>query len=153
MVSVPVPKVVFAVNAGGPEYVDAAGIHYEADRLFSSGSFYRTVSIADTTNDILYRSVRFGNFAYAIPLANGDYVVTLKFAETYWTTAGQRLFDVVMEGREVVSNLDLVAEVGPKAAYDVEVPVRVTDGVLNISFHTGRNNAQVSAIVVETLGN
>ena len=97
--------------------------------------------------------MRFGNFAYAIPLANGDYVVTLKFAETYWTTAGQRLFDVVMEGREVVSNLDLVAEVGPKAAYDVEVPVRVMDGVLNISFHTGRNNAQVSAIVVETLGN
>ena len=42
---------IIAVNAGGPEYVDAAGIHYEADRLFSSGSLSTsTVSIADTTD-------------------------------------------------------------------------------------------------------
>jgi hypothetical protein len=39
--------------------------------------------------------------------------------------------------------------VGPKTAYDVTIPVQVTDEELNITFHTDRNNAKISAIVVE----
>jgi len=53
---------------------------------------------------------------------------------------------VSIEGKTVISKLDLVAKVGPKTAYDVTVPVTVTDGVLNISFQSVVNNAKVSAI-------
>ena len=144
-------NVVFAVNAGGPRYVDAAGTLYEADTLFSGGSVYTsTAPIAGTDDDVLYQSERYGNFAYAIPVPNGNYVVTLQLAEIYWAAAGQRVFDVLLEGQEVVSNLDLVAKVGRLTKYDVKIPVQVSDEELNIQFRTDQNNAKVSAIVVET---
>ena len=140
---------VFAVNAGGPEYISSSGTLYEADTQFSGGrTFSTTTAIAGTADQVLYQSERFGDHSYAIPLVNGDYVVTLQFAEVYWREAGQRVFDVIIEGTEMVSNLDLVARVGPNTAYDVALPVRVTDGVLNISFRSNVDNAKVSAIKV-----
>lgn len=75
--------------------------------------------------------------------------MTLKFAEIYWSQVGQRVFNVSVEGKVVLSNLDLVAKVGPKAAYDVTLPVTVTDGVLTIGFQSVVNYAKVSAIRVE----
>jgi hypothetical protein len=74
--------------------------------------------------------------------------VTFKFAEIYWSSAGQRAFNVSMEGKAVLSNLDLVAEVRPKAAYDVKIPVAVTDGGLNMTFTSVVGDAQVNGMVV-----
>ena len=54
-----------------------------------------------------------------------------------------------IEGVKVISQLDLVATVGPKAAYDVTLPVRVTDGKLNIAFRSVVDYAKMSAIVVQ----
>jgi len=144
--------VVFAVNAGGPQYVDANGILYEADTLFTGGhTSTKQVAIAGTQDAVLYQSERWGNFSYTIPLPNGDYVVTLKFVEIFFSGRDKRVFDVKIEGTEVLSNLDLVAEIGPRSVYDVAVPVRVQDGVLDIMFHADVENAQVSAIVVEAV--
>jgi hypothetical protein len=127
------PSVIWTVNAGGPKYTDGQGIIYRGHTQFSTGGAYTTTAaIAGTTDDRLYRSERFGDFSYAIPVANGDYLVTLKFAEIYWTQPGKRVFDVLMEGVKVISNLDVVAKVGPNKAYDVTLPVHVTDGKLNI---------------------
>jgi hypothetical protein len=141
------------VNVGGPSYVDAAGILYEADTLFSGGSTAtHPAPIAGTDDDILYQSARFGNFAYAIPVPNGDYVVTLQFGEGYVTEVGQRIFDVFIEEQEVVSNLDLVAKAGALTRYDAKILVQVTDEELNIRFQTDVRNAMVNAIVVESLG-
>jgi malectin (di-glucose binding ER protein) len=146
-------EVMFAVNAGGPAYVGTDGTVYQADTGFSGGTTYtRAVAIAGTEDDVLYQSERYGNFAYAIPVPNGEYIVTLKFAEIYWTAPGKRVFDVEIEGLEVLPELDLVAQVGPATAYNATIPVIVTDGVLDIHFFTDVNNAKVSAIVVETQG-
>ena len=105
-------------------------------------------NIAGTADDPLYQSERYGDFSYNMAVENGDYEVTLKFAEVFFTTAGQRVFSVSLEGKMVISNLDLVAEVGPLAAYDVAFPVTVADGVLNIAFHSVVNNAKINAIKV-----
>lgn len=141
--------VIFAVNAGGPEYVSTSGTLYEADTQFTGGQTATTIAaISGTEDDFLYQSERYGNFSYAVPLVNGNYVVTLQFAERYWSAVGKRVFDVKIEGTEVQSNLDLVAKVGPNAAYDVTIPVSVTDGMLNISFHTDVDNAKVSTVKV-----
>ena len=116
---------------------------------FSGGNTYSTTTaIAATEDDLLYQSERYGNFSYNIPVKNGEYEVTLKFAEIYWTTAGQRVFDVLIEGKTVISKLDLVAKVGSKAAYNVTVPVIVADGMLNISFQSVVDFAKISAITV-----
>jgi Malectin domain len=118
-------------------------------RGFQGGStFTTTAAIAGTTDDRLYQTSRYGNFSYAIPVPNGDYLVTLKFTEVSYTKVGQRVFDVLMEGAEVLNNLDLVDEVGPKVAYDVTLPVHVTDGVLNIGFRSVVNSAKVNGIVI-----
>ena len=141
--------VVFAVNAGGPQYVAPDGTVYKADTAFSGGSTYRvTAPIAGTDQDPLYQSERYGNFTYNVPVANGTYAVTFKFAEIYWSAAGKRIFDALLEGKEVLSNVDLFAKVGKNKAYDITSTVKVTDGVLNIRFRTDVNNAKVSAIKV-----
>jgi hypothetical protein len=139
-----------AVNAGGSQYTGADGTVYQGDAGFSSGYTYSTTaSITGTTDDRLYQSERYGDFSYKFPVDDGDYLVTLKFAEIYWTKVGQRVFNVSIEGKGVLSNLDLVAKVGPKVAYNVTFPVTVTDGVLSIGFKSVVNNAKVSAIEVE----
>jgi hypothetical protein len=140
---------VFAVNAGGQKYVDANGTVYQADGKFSGGNTHTTsAAIAGTKDAPLYQSERSGNFSYAIPVANGDYVVTLKFAEIYYSQVGQRVFNVLMEGTKVISNLDLVARVGANKAYGLTKAVHVSDGVLTISFQPVVGNATVSAITV-----
>jgi hypothetical protein len=147
--STPVSSVVFAVNTGGPEYVGTDGTNYRSDSLFSGGTIAKSAaSISGTTDDTLYQSERYGNFSYRIPVANGNYLVTLKFAEFYWSGGERRVFDVEMEGNEVISDLDVFAKVGKYAAYDVVVPVSVADGLLNIDFYTDKDNAKVGAIVV-----
>jgi hypothetical protein len=149
--SIPEPNaVVFAVNAGGAEYAGMDSTVYQADALFSGGSTdTKTLAITGTTDDQLYQSWRYGKFSYAVPVANGNYLVTLKFAENLWSQAGQRVFNVSMEGKVVLSKLDVVAKVGPNAAYDVTLPVTVTDGVLSISFQSVVGNAMVNAIRVQ----
>jgi hypothetical protein len=143
------PTVVWTVNAGGPKYTDQQGLIYRAHTQFSTGyANTTTAAITGTTDDRLYQSERYGDFSYNIPVANGDYLVTLKFAEIYWAQPAQRVFNVFMEGVKVISKLDLVAKVGPNAAYDVAVPVHVTDGQLNMAFRSVVDYAKVSAIIV-----
>jgi hypothetical protein len=140
-----------AVNAGGSSFTAADGTSYQADTLFSGGSTHKTkAAIAGTTDDALYQSERYGSFTYNIPVANGDYVVTLKFAELYFSATGRRVFDVLIEGGKVVNNLDVFAQVGKNTAYDVTVSVRVTDAMLNITFRSIINYAKVNAIVIST---
>jgi hypothetical protein len=144
------PKVIWAANGGGPQYTDGQGIVYKADTLFTGGYTYTAgTPIAGTTDDPLYQSERYGNFSYAIPVANGDYLVTLKFAEIYWTQSGKRVFNVLLEGVKVISHLDLVAKVGANTAYNVTLPVSVKDGKLNIKFQSVVDYAKVSAILVQ----
>ena len=140
-----------AVNSAGSQYTDAAGVVYKSDRYYTGGSTWKsTAAISGTLDDSLYQSERYGNFSYAIPLANGNYTLVLKFAEIYWSSSGKRIFDVLVEGKKVISSLDIFARVGKNRPYDVSIPVTVSDGKLNINFRTIVDNAKVSAIVVST---
>ena len=148
---VPAGTVVFAVNSGGPQYTYSDGTVYQSDRNYSGGSTSSTsAAISGTTNDRLYQSERYGNFSYSIPLPNGNYTVLLRFAEIYRSAAGQRVFDVYVEGTKVISSLDIFARVGKNAAYNVSIPTTVGDGKLDIRFSTIVDNAKVSAILVTT---
>jgi len=144
--------VVFAVNAGGASYTASDGTVYEADTAYSGGNLYSdpSAAIAGTTDDALYQSERYGSFSYAVPVADGTYAVTLQFAEIWWTSDGQRVFDVTAEGATVVDDLDLYATAGHDTAYDAVVTVTVTDGTLNLGFAGSVNNAKINAIRVES---
>jgi large repetitive protein len=140
---------VFAVNCGGPQYVDKVGVVYKADTQYTGGSTYKTTApIGGTSDNVLYQSERYGDFSYNIPVPNGNYSVTLKFAEIYYSWAEARVFNVKMEGKEVISNLDIFAKAGKNKAYDVTIPVSVTDGVLNIEFMSKKDNAKVNGMLI-----
>jgi hypothetical protein len=167
--------VVVAVNVGGPEFTAGDGTVYEADSAnayFSGGSTFTTggagtpsdPDIANTDDDTLYQSERFGDFTYAVPVENGDYEVTLQFAEIFQgvstndnpggadgTDENDRLFDVAIEGQTVVTSYDIFSEVGPLAASDKHYTITVTDGELNLAFTTVNDNAKLSAVRVESL--
>lgn len=110
-----------------------------------------TSAISNTTDDRVYQSERYGSFSYNIPVANGNYQVTLKFAENYWTAAGKRVFSVKVNGQTAISNLDLYAKAGKNVAYDVVIPVSVTNGTLAINFVSQTNYAKVNGIVVKSM--
>ncbi len=139
----------FATIAGGGSYTSQSGVVYQPDTYYSGGTAASTTAaISGTWDPTLYQSERYGNFSYNIPLANGNYTVTLKLAEIYWNAAGQRIFNVSMQGTQVISNLDIYAQVGNNAAYDLSFPVSVTNGLLNINFTSVVDYAKVSAIDV-----
>ena len=142
-------QVVFALNAGGGAVTAADGTTYAADTGASGGRTYTTADpIAGTADDALYQSERYGTFGYSVPVEDGTYQVTLKFAEVYFTAPGRRAFTVKAEGETVVQGLDLFAKVGHDAAYDVTATVEVTDGALDLVFSSSVNNAKLAGLVV-----
>ena len=150
----PQPRAVVAINVGGPAYTATDGTAYEADAYSAGGRVYGAgAAVAGTTDDVLYQSERYGSdFGYDIPVADGPYTVTLRFAEIYFDEAGKRVFDARVEGRTAVDDLDLVATVGGNVAYDVAYDVDVTGGVLDIDLVSSVENAKLSAILVEPIG-
>ena len=146
--------VVAALNAGGGAYTDADGTTYQADGFIKgSRTFSTTASIDGTVDDALYQSERWsaGGLSYDVAVGPGDYLVTLRFAEIYFDQPGERIFDATVEGQlpAALDDVDLVALVGPRAAYDVTVPVTVGgDGNLDIDLTASVQNAKINAIEI-----
>ncbi len=146
-------EIIHALNAGGETYLSSAsGIEYvndESTGWLSDGSPYSvTTAIGGTEDDELYQSERYGDFSYTIPMENGSYDVVFKFAEIYQDNTGTRIFDVELEGERIIRNLDLIFRTDKNTAYDVVMPVELTDGELNINLITVTNNAKLSALEI-----
>ncbi|MDP9866282.1 MULTISPECIES: glycosyl hydrolase family 18 protein [Streptosporangium] len=148
-------------NAGGSALTDAAGDQWVADKAYSSGDWgYQTSygggsttgAIAGTTDDSLYQNYNtfngWGGYRFDVP--NGTYQVTLKMVEDWANAAGQRKFDVRVEGANALTGFDIFASCGALTACDRTFPATVADGALNIQFNMngGANYATVSAIAV-----
>ncbi len=145
---------VYAINAGANTSMDVIGdITYSADQYFSGGTASSTQNdIDDTFMPEVYQSERWGDFSYQLPVQNGSYEVILQFAETYWTNSGERVFDISIEGSELLSDLDIVAEVGANAAVDKNFEnVMVSDGIMDIEFSASENSAKLSGIRVYSM--
>lgn len=138
------------VNAGGLAYVDSNGNKWSADNGYSGGGTYTSGSaIASTSSQPIYDSTRFGNLSYTFPLPNGNYSVTLKFAELYWSQPGQRVFNVSANGTPVLGNFDIVAQAGGRnIAVDRTFYATVSNGTLNLQFVSVKDNAQVNGIAI-----
>jgi|GEM_PF-1553646 len=153
----------FAVNAGGDAYTAGDGTEFQADANFDGGTTFTTGEggtpsdpvISNTDDDELYYTERYGDFSYDVPLEDGEYEVTLHFAELYQGVAndggeGDRLFNASIEGQQVLESYDIYAEAGgAHAATQETFTAEVSDGELNVAFSTVEDNAKVSAIEVE----
>lgn len=112
-----------------------------------------SVSIAETDDDTLYHTVRKSlapkqKFSYAIPFS-GDCVVTLRFAENFFDSAGQRLMNIDAEEVNALTNFDIFSEAGGQnIACAKTFPVTVLDNMLDLDFQTVLYQAEVSAIEI-----
>ncbi|MFZ5519182.1 MAG: malectin domain-containing carbohydrate-binding protein, partial [Candidatus Zhuqueibacterota bacterium] len=146
------------VNCGGSSsYTDGSSQVWAADKAYTSGTWGyvggRTYStshaIANTTDDALYQRERWETtFSYRFDVVSGNYTVILHFAEIYFQQAGQRIFDVSLEGSVVLNDYDIYAEAGHDAATWKSYQVSVSDGRLDIDFSTTEDAAKISAIEV-----
>ena len=153
-------------SSGIPIYQIAAGrtsgvAPFVADEFFSGGGTSTsgaTISTANVVNPApmqVYQSARFGTFTYTIPslTAQSTYTVRLHFAETYWSAAGQRVFNVAINGTTVLQNFDIVTTAGgPDIAVVEQFSATANaSGQIILSFTNGTaDKPEVSGIEVLT---
>ena len=143
-------RFVYGINSGADTSVMMGGNLYQPDQFFNGGAASSTGDpISAISEDALFQSERYGSSNYEIPVVNSDYTVIVHLAELFHTSADMRAFSVIVEGKTVISNLDLYELVGHDTAFEYVVEnVSVTDGSLSLSFETGLENAQVCGISV-----
>ena len=148
----------YRLRAGGGELATTTHGAFSADQAYSASSQSdgTKAAIASTLDPALYQTERYstnGTLSYALPVPSGQYVVVLHFAEIYWTRAGQRVFDINLEGNKVLGLYDIAQKVGPRTATTETFTVAVTDGVLNLDLRAryesgGVDQAKLSALEV-----
>jgi non-reducing end alpha-L-arabinofuranosidase len=143
----------YAVNAGG-----AATGSFQTDGYSNGGSTNATSTSIDTSGvtspapQAVYQTERYGNFTYTLPgLTPGrQYNVRLHFAEIYWTSSGQRTFNVAINGQQVLTNFDIYTAAGGanKAIVEPYTATADANGQITIQFTSVKDNAKISGIEV-----
>jgi len=171
----------YRVNCGGADYTDQNGNLWMADVRWDGGeswgsrlwtddypglpAFYGSQRqtydpIEGTLDWPLIRTFRYGQdkLSYHFPLPDGDYQLELYFVEPWYGTGGSlncedwRVFDVDVNGKTVLKDLDIWKEVGHDHLLKKTVPVEVRNGKLDISFPQVKSGqAVVSAIAIATI--
>jgi beta-glucanase (GH16 family) len=142
------------INSGGP-----AVSPFVADLDFSGGGTIHhtnTIDLSGVTNPAptaVYQTGRVGNFSYTIPgfAAGSSHTVRLHFAETFWSAAGSRIFNVSINGTAVLTNFDIFAAAGAKnKAIIRQFTVNAnSSGQYVIQFTTVKDNSLINGIEVQ----
>ncbi len=150
----PILQDVLRIDAGG----GATGA-WVADEDFvggtatGTGAAINTSLVANPGPQAVYQSNRYGPMTYTISglTANKKYIVDLHFAETYWTSPGQREFNVLVNGKLVLKNFDIIASAGAINTAFVQSLSAIADstGTLTIQFAVGAaDNPQINGIEI-----
>ncbi|OFX61066.1 MAG: hypothetical protein A2066_12420 [Bacteroidetes bacterium GWB2_41_8] len=118
-------------------------------------SYSTTTTVQAKTDAEIYKTERWSTYlAYAIPVESGKkYMLTLKFAEIFFSTSGSRLFDVSVEGKLFLDNFDVFAKAGGKnIAKDTSIVVTATDNLINIELANVLDNVSIKGIVIDEVG-
>jgi hypothetical protein len=141
---------VYQLNSGGGAVSPFAADQFSSGgNVYATGAAVSTAGVANAAPAAVYQTERFGNFTYSLgALASGTtYTVRLHFAEIYWTSSGQRRFNVAINGTQVLSNYDIYATVGANKAVVRDFPALANGaGQIIIQFTTVSDNAKVSGI-------
>jgi fibronectin type 3 domain-containing protein len=129
-----------------------------SDTDVKGGHTYATSHAIDTggvTNpapQAVYQTERYGNFTYTVPnlTPGATYTVKLHFAEIFWNTAGKRIFNVSINGTQVLTNFDIFATAGGEYKAIVERFTAVADsaGHIIITYTSVRDFAKSSGIEI-----
>lgn len=146
-----------ALDGGGsgssPYIVD--GGYVSGGNTYTNSNAINTSNVSNPAPQEVYQSERYGNsFTYTIPglTAGQTYTVRLHFAEIYWSTPNTRIFNVAINGAQVLSNFDIFAAAGGKNIAIVKSFSTTANGAgqIVIAFTTIKDNAKISGIEICT---
>jgi fibronectin type 3 domain-containing protein len=136
-----------AIDSGA----SAAVQNFAADEEFNGGSVGNvstaTISTSGVTNpapQAVYTTTRTTPFTYVLTglEANATYDLRLHFAETYFTSAGSRIFNVDVNGTRFLSSFDIYANAGSDQALVEELPVNADSyGQIIVQLQRGSANS------------
>ncbi len=131
---------------------------YITDTDYSGGSYAATNNTISTTEDqnpapqSVYQNYRYGNITYTIPnlTPGATYTVRLHFCEDYWTAAGDRVFNVAINGAPVLNHFDVFYASGGEyrgmgLAYSV---IATSTGTISIVLTSVVDNAEINGIEI-----
>jgi hypothetical protein len=141
------------INSGGPAVAPfTADADFTGGATAGTGTAINTSGVTNPAPQAVYQTNRYGNFSYTVPglTAGASYTVRLHFAETYWTAAGQRTFNASINGKQVLTNFDIVGAAGApnKAVAEQFTAAADSTGKITIQFTTIKDNAQVNGIEI-----
>jgi O-glycosyl hydrolase len=150
---------VLAIDCGAGAAVGT----FSADKMFSGGQTYgvgnaiSTAGVVSPAPAAAYQTERYGPMTYTLTglTANASYTVRLHFAEVYWTATGKRLFNVAINGTNVLSNFDIFAAAGGanQAVVQQFTATANASGAITVAFTNGSaDQAKISALEVTTSG-
>jgi hypothetical protein len=148
----PVAAIRIKAGATAP-YTDSKGNVWLPDQGFVDGDTVdrgSDMQIANTPDQAIYRTERYGMSSFSYKLPNGKYIVKLHFAETYEdiTGAGQRVFSFNVAGHEFKDFDVWVKAGGAKRAYIETVNVDITGSKLDITFTTNIQSPEINGIEI-----
>ena len=141
-------------GSGGGVAPFAADVDFNTGNEFSTGAGIDLSAAANAAPAGVYQSCRWApSFSYTIPglTVGSRYTVRLHFAELTWSAPGQRVFNVAINGINVLSGFDIFAAAGArdKAVVEQFTAVANTAGQLVISFtQSGADNPQINGIEI-----
>ena len=163
-------KYLYRINCGGGMYIDENKNRWTPDLYSKSwtndfaempenfASQRRTFSPIKNTRDWkLFQSFRYGKnkLKYEFDVEEGEYEVDLYFIEPWWglgsneNAKGMRVFDVAINGKTVLNDLDIWSEVGVNAVLKKTIKVKSAGGKIIISFPESKvGQAVISAIAI-----
>ena len=146
------PRAWQSTRAAAPPGRFAADADFTGGATFSTADAINTSGVTNPAPQAVYQTERYGNFTYTVPglTPGASYTVRLHFAEIYWNAAGQRLFNVAINGAAVLTNFDIFAAAGGKDKAVVEQFTATADaqGRITIAYTTVKNNAKSSGIEI-----
>lgn len=150
-----------SLNAGGA----AVGDFSSATQFVDESRTFSPRRPADISNvpagipeavfqSFVWTPSRLGDLEFDIPTESGvEYQVDLLFAET-WAggfRTGRRVFDVSLDGQQVLNDFDVFAAGGKRAAV-VETFTITGDGNLDLDLSHVSNNPMISGVILTRLG-
>ena len=171
-ISSPSSSTIYRVNAGGSHIVSNP-VDWDQDLLLNQHPFLLPANVGFVTGksvwaevnktgapDQIFKTYRYHTssiipLTYEFPVNNGDFEVRLYFAENNANVlAGitNREFDVYLEGKKFLDNLNVMAEADSSALVKTFY-LNVTDNFLDIEFVRQLSNPIISGIEISELLN
>ncbi len=143
------------INLGGGDFNEFIGEQEKAPDNFhgykdGSALSFSDKEINNTDLDEIYLTSRRDLVKYLVNVPAGTYRVTLMMSENSYDNVGDRVFDVFINGTQVLDNLDIFKEAGLYSALDfVFDNIIVENELIEISFNAEVANPTICGLIIE----